>query len=211
MALTDGINKVPIKDLATTHSYSVTPINYLFEVIENGVKVTINGKEFIFAGVDPVVISSRIKQELGISHFLDDGDLTGGEIEDIYAVIEALQIAVAALQSGAVDIVKVAGENISANVPIYISGGLAYACKALVADSNKCIGISKTSALLGANVNIAISGTLTNINWTFAEGAVYIGNSILTQSITTQEYTQQVAVALNATTILINIQQAIEV
>ena len=72
MALTDGINKVPLKDLLVAHSYSVTPINYLFEVVENGVKVTLNGKEFGYSGT-PAEIASLISSELGIFNFLDTG------------------------------------------------------------------------------------------------------------------------------------------
>jgi len=109
------------------------------------------------------------------------------------------------------DLTITAGEDISANTPVYIDNNLVYSCKALIEDLDRCMGISRISANTGSSIIIATEGELSNINWTFQESPVYIGNSILTQSITTQEYTQQVAVALNATTILINIQQSIEV
>lgn len=106
----------------------------------------------------------------------------------------------------------IAGENVSSGRIVYVDTGKVYlADKDVITDRHKIIGITKTSALINEVSTVYISGTVTNVSWSWSAGAVYAGDDgVPTQPEPSTGFKVQVGVALNATTILIDIDRKVE-
>ena len=117
------------------------------------------------------------------------------------------------IQSGGIiaaniDTTLVASTSLSALRCITTDGsGLAkYATPDTIANA-VVIGISTTAANTGENITIKTTGQLTDANWTWTKGAVYLGsNGVLTQTAPSGgNVIVHVAKAITATTIIIDI------
>ncbi len=104
-----------------------------------------------------------------------------------------------------------AGQALSGHRAVRIRGGLAYYCDAAqTSDAGKAIGITVGAVLQGGLATVQTLGKLTEPSWNWNEGPVFVGpNGVLTQSTAGQAFTQQVGVAVSATSIDINPQLAI--
>ncbi len=111
------------------------------------------------------------------------------------------------------DLTLVAGENLSAlrAVTTNSSGQAVYASNNTLANA-QVVGIVYTAASSGANVTIKISGILTDANWNWTKGTVYLGtNGTLTQTVPTNgAIVVHVGKALTATQLLIDIDTIIQ-
>jgi hypothetical protein len=111
------------------------------------------------------------------------------------------------------DLTLVAGENLSAlrAVTTNSSGQAVYASNNTLANA-QVVGIVYTAASLGANVTIKISGILTDANWNWTKGTVYLGtNGTLTQTVPTGgAIVVHVGKALTATQLIIDIDTIIQ-
>jgi len=106
------------------------------------------------------------------------------------------------------DVSLTAGENLSAlrAVTSNASGQAVYASNDTLANA-QVIGITSNAASSGAGVTIKTSGILTDANWTWTKGTVYLGtNGTLTQSAPTSgAIVVHVGRALTSTTLQIDI------
>jgi hypothetical protein len=111
------------------------------------------------------------------------------------------------------DITLVAGENLSAlrAVTSNSSGQAVYASNDTLANA-QVVGITNAAATSGANATIKISGILTDANWNWTKGTVYLGtNGTLTQTVPTNgAIVVHVGKALTATQLLIDIDTIIQ-
>lgn len=111
------------------------------------------------------------------------------------------------------DITLVAGENLSAlrAVTSNSSGQAVYASNDTLANA-QVVGITNAAATSGANATIKISGILTDANWNWTKGTVYLGtNGALTQTVPTSgSIVVHVGKALTATQLLIDIDTIIQ-
>ncbi len=92
------------------------------------------------------------------------------------------------------------------------SGGVMYAD---ASDYNECkgaFGISVTAATTGNNVKVRHSGKAHDALWSWSPGPIFLGaNGVLQQTVTPGHNFLQVAVAIDETTINVEIQQPVEV
>lgn len=105
------------------------------------------------------------------------------------------------------DVVKVAGENLSALrvVTLDASGNAVYASNA--SESTAVVyGLTITSALSGAGVGIRTYGIVEDASWSWTRGPVFLGtNGTLTQTAPTNgAVIVHVGRAFNATTIIVD-------
>jgi hypothetical protein len=111
------------------------------------------------------------------------------------------------------DITLVAGENLSAlrAVTTNSSGQAVYASNNTLANA-QVVGITNGAVTSGANATIKISGILTDANWNWTKGTVYLGtNGTLTQTVPTNgAIVVHVGKALTATTLIIDIDTIIQ-
>jgi hypothetical protein len=103
-------------------------------------------------------------------------------------------------------ITRIAGENIGALKAIRVdSAGLCWLADKDDANASDVIGISKTSAILGANLDIAVAGELVDSGWNWATGEVWLGNNgTLTQVVPTSGLLVQMATVVSSTSIVID-------
>lgn len=116
---------------------------------------------------------------------------------------------IAAIGGGSSAIVYPAGENISALRAVFIDGGQAFkADRALLGEAAGVIGVTISSALIGANVSVQTSGVMTDGGWNWATApnpTIYLGvDGALTQTYPATGFGREVATALSATSIFIN-------
>ena len=106
------------------------------------------------------------------------------------------------------DVSLTAGENLSAlrAVTSNASGQAVYASNNTLANA-QVIGITSNAASSGASVTIKTSGIMTDSNWAWTKGTVFLGtNGTLTQSAPTSgAIVVHVGRALTATTLQIDI------
>ena len=111
------------------------------------------------------------------------------------------------------DITLVAGENLSAlrAVTSNSSGQAVYASNDTLANA-QVVGITNGAVTSGANATIKISGILTDANWTWTKGTVYLGtNGTLTQTVPTNgAIVVHVGKALTSTQLIIDIDTIIQ-
>jgi hypothetical protein len=111
------------------------------------------------------------------------------------------------------DITLVAGENLSAlrAVTTNASGQAVYASNDTLANA-QVVGITNAAATSGANATIKISGILTDANWNWTKGTVYLGtNGTLTQTVPTNgAIVVHVGKALTSTQLIIDIDTIIQ-
>lgn len=113
--------------------------------------------------------------------------------------------------SGDISDTALAGEAISAKRAIKVFNGSAYLADASISgDEDLVVGITLGAANAGSNVTYQFGSTIQDNSWTWVEGPVYLGtNGQLTQSLSGLAFMQQIGVALSATELLIDIEQAI--
>ena len=98
--------------------------------------------------------------------------------------------------------------NLGGNRVVMIDGN--YADNTDVATLNKAIGLTKTSALSGAEVELVIVSELTGFSTLTPNEIVYLStNGTITQVLPVSGYIQQIGVAFSSTKILINISSPI--
>jgi uncharacterized protein YgbK (DUF1537 family) len=106
------------------------------------------------------------------------------------------------------DVSLTAGENLSAlrAVTSNAGGQAVYASNDTLANA-QVVGITSNAASAGTGVTIKTSGILTDANWTWTKGTVYLGtNGALTQSAPTSgAIVVHVGRALTSTTLQIDI------
>ncbi len=111
------------------------------------------------------------------------------------------------------DITLVAGENLSAlrAVTSNSSGQAVYASNNTLANA-QVVGITNGAVTSGANATIKISGILTDANWNWTKGTVYLGtNGTLTQTVPTNgAIVVHVGKALTSTQLIIDIDTIIQ-
>ncbi len=111
------------------------------------------------------------------------------------------------------DITLVAGENLSAlrAVTTNSSGQAVYASNNTLANA-QVVGITNGAVTSGANATIKISGILTDANWNWTKGTVYLGtNGTLTQTVPTNgAIVVHIGKALTSTQLIIDIDTIIQ-
>ena len=111
------------------------------------------------------------------------------------------------------DITLVAGENLSAlrAVTSNSSGQAVYASNDTLANA-QVVGITNGAVTSGANATIKISGILTDANWNWTKGTVYLStNGTLTQTVPTNgAIVVHVGKALTSTQLIIDIDTIIQ-
>ena len=91
-------------------------------------------------------------------------------------------------------------------------GGPALADKDTVSHQDKLLGVTITSAAgSGEEVTVVTEGKIDDPSFSFTPGPIWLGNSgLLTQTKPTTGLLVQMAVAISATLIMVNIQMAIK-
>jgi hypothetical protein len=104
----------------------------------------------------------------------------------------------------------IAGENISIYRVVYIENDKVYlADKNTLTSRHKILGITIETQSINNLIDIKIAGSVTNASWNWNPGNVYVGsNGALTQVEPTSGYIVQIGIALNQTTVLIDIDKA---
>ena len=127
---------------------------------------------------------------------------------DVKSMDVTLDIISGGIVPAAIDTTLVASTSLSALRCITTDGsGLAkYATPDTLANA-VVIGISTTAANTGENITVKTTGQITDANWTWTKGAIYLGsNGNLTQTAPTGgSIVVHVAKAITATTIIIDI------
>lgn len=113
--------------------------------------------------------------------------------------------------SGGVAINVIAGENLGGHRAITLSNGLArYADNTSLASVNKVIGITRGSCIVGDIIAIDSIGELNGFSDLITDMPVYLSiNGIVTATIPSVGFIQQLGLAISTTTIVINIQPSI--
>lgn len=146
-----------------------------------------------------------------------DNDLIVDLVENKPTVNVVTQALTLDIESGGIvaaniDTTLVASTSLSALRCITTDGsGLAkYATHDTLANA-VVIGISTTAGNTGENITIKTSGQLTDANWSWTKGAIYLGaNGVLTQTAPSGgAIIVHVAKAITATTIIIDIDTTI--
>lgn len=112
--------------------------------------------------------------------------------------------------AGGASFQKLAGEVLSGHRAVRIEGGKAYYC-----DGNNplhvgsCIGISLNAAIVNDAVNIQALGEVTEPSWSFSEGPLFVQGGGQISSTPGLAFTQEIGRVVNATTLFLNVQQAI--
>lgn len=142
-----------------------------------------------------------------------DNDLIVDIVENkptVNVVTEALTLDIESggIVAANIDTTLVASASLSALRCITTDGsGLAKYATPDTLENAVVIGISTTAANTGENITIKTSGQLTDANWSWTKGAIYLGsNGVLTQTAPTGgSIVVHVAKAITATTIIIDI------
>jgi len=102
---------------------------------------------------------------------------------------------------------KTAGDNLAAYKIVRVdTDSVYYADKDIASHAGKILGITTETITAGNPINVQTGGELTNGAWAWVAGAIYLGSAgALTQTAPTVGILQKIGVALNATTILIDI------
>jgi hypothetical protein len=138
--------------------------------------------------------------------------------EEVTVVMDSSNVASIVLDTGGVvpllaDVSLTAGANLSAlrAVTSDANGDAVYASNDTLANA-QVIGITETAASSGAAVAIRTSGLMSDANWAWTKGTIYLGtNGQLTQTAPSGgAFVVHVARALTATTIQIDIDSLIE-
>ena len=146
-----------------------------------------------------------------------DNDLIVNLVENKPTVNVVTQALTLDIESGGIvaaniDTTLVASTSLSALRCITTDGsGLAkYATPDTLANA-VVIGISTTAGNTGENITIKTSGQLTDANWSWTKGSIYLGaNGVLTQTAPSNgSIVVHVAKAITATTIIIDIDTTI--
>lgn len=146
-----------------------------------------------------------------------DNDLIVDLVENKPTVNVVTQALTLDIESGGIvaaniDTTLVASTSLSALRCITTDGsGLAkYATPDTLANA-VVIGISTTAGNTGENITIKTSGQLTDANWSWTKGSIYLGaNGVLTQTAPSNgSIVVHVAKAITATTIIIDIDTTI--
>lgn len=118
------------------------------------------------------------------------------------------------MPAGPSNIVLTAGQNLSAlrAVTTDVNGNAVYASNATLADAVSVVGITQTSASIGAPVTITDTGVITDLSWNWTKGPVVLGtNGMLTQaSPPPGGVLVHLGRALSPTTILVDIDLVIQ-
>lgn len=148
----------------------------------------------------------------GREEFKQHLDLPAISLDAIKAYIGVIPAATTqALTSDSV-IKLPAGEALSGHrVVIQLNGLAMYGSSSNLDHLNKVIGITKDSAVLGAETNIQFRAYMDEPSWHWAtDRAIFLGlGGTLTQSVPTSGYVQQIATVITPTRILISIQEPI--
>ena len=114
-------------------------------------------------------------------------------------------------ESGAVASTLIAGETMNSTVPAMLdgSGTVFIADNTNPAHAGLVIGITAQAATIGNVIDINQGGKLSSVTWTWVAGPIYVGAGVLTQTLPVTGFIQQVAVALSATEIIVDVQMAI--
>ena len=115
------------------------------------------------------------------------------------------------LSGASAPIVYTAGETLGGHRGVILSNSTAiYADSTILAHADKLIGINTDATLLGDIAYIRTSGELEGFTGLTINSKVYLqSNGVLTSTIPTTGFIQQVGIALTSTKILINIQPSI--
>lgn len=123
-----------------------------------------------------------------------------------------LDVASGGIVAANVDLTLEAGENISAlrAITTDANGKAVYANNDTAANA-LVIGISRTAALLGNEVNIQTAGTLTDASFNWNKGAIFLGtNGQLTQTAPTGgAYIVPIAKAITTDTVIIDVDNSL--
>lgn len=90
------------------------------------------------------------------------------------------------------------------------TGEVDYASSDQPDDGDLILGITKGAVNAHEDATVQTGGTMTDVTWTWIAGPVFCGlNGVLTQTVPTSGFVCRVAKALSASTILINVEEAI--
>lgn len=89
-------------------------------------------------------------------------------------------------------------------------GTVNYADCSVTADAGLCVGITTAAAISGADVSFQAEGLMTDGSWSWSPGMIYLSTTgQLTQTEPTSGFSQVLAVALSATTIMVSVEDPI--
>ena len=112
--------------------------------------------------------------------------------------------------SGGASLNILAAENLSGHIGVMVSSGLASAVTNNISYAGRLVGITKTSASQGSNVEIITYGELTGLTGLVTDSILYLqANGTISATYPATGYVQRVGVALSPTSALINIQPPI--
>ena len=113
--------------------------------------------------------------------------------------------------SASTSTIVTAGEALSGGTPIVLVGGKAYkATNTAIEQANKVIGITSSSIALDQTGIIICYGELNGFSGLTPDAPVYVSSTgTVVSTLPTSGYIQQIGIALNATTILVNIQPSL--
>jgi hypothetical protein len=113
--------------------------------------------------------------------------------------------------SASTSIIITAGENLSGGAPVVLINGKAYkAVNTAIEQANKIIGVTKGSISLDRTGLVLGYGELNGFNGLISDAPVYVSEmGTLVSTLPISGYIQQIGIALNSTTILINIQPSL--
>lgn len=144
-------------------------------------------EERLVATIDDETITAIVEESPLVAHFADETVIVVREQESTYT----------------------AGQALSALRAVYADGDVYYANHADLATIN-VVGITTNAASPGDTVTVQTSGALSDGSWSWTPGPIYVGsNGALTQIAPVVGYLMEVARAVSATDIVINLQQPI--
>ena len=106
-------------------------------------------------------------------------------------------------------ITATAGEALSGQRAVRLVNAQAYYCDGdTVAHAGTCVGITQNAALLGATVTIQNIGKYTDLTFALTEGPLFVGTNGALSTTPGTAFSQEIARAVSATSLVINIQPA---
>lgn len=128
-----------------------------------------------------------------------------------FSIITSATQGPAGISGASATIVYIAGVDIGSNRGIVLDNLTAiYADNTITSQAGKFIGISINAVTQGSNVIIQTSGEIDGFSGLTPNSKIYLqANGVLTSTIPTSGFIQQVGIALSTTKLLINIQPSL--
>lgn len=130
--------------------------------------------------------------------------------EPVTQVIEVAPVAITVTSSETTPLITAQAVSALRAIATDASGNAVYADHNTASTRESIVGISTNAVGNGGTVHVRYTGVMTDPSWAFTRGPVFVGaNGVLTQTAPATGYIRIVAYAIDADTVVVNVQPSI--